>query len=130
MVKSLWTAEVIAAMVLSPGAHRVLAQQQKDVPQPPADKQSADWDRAAEGLKKAKPIPEPSHPVTPKEVTPSGGLQGFDPKTGHVTQEPASTKAAVPAKRHNRSKGRTQLRTQPEASPPTGESAQRPEVAG
>jgi hypothetical protein len=104
----LWTAEVIAAMVLSPGAHRVLAQQQKDVPQPPADKQSADWDRAAEGLKKAKPIPEPSHPVTPKEVTPSGGLQGFDPKTGHVTEEPASPKTPAPATKHKQGKAATQ----------------------
>ena len=109
MVKSLWTAGVIVAMLLlSPRAHRALAQQQKDAPRPPTDKQSADWERAAEGLKKAKPIPEPSHPVRPKEVTPSGGLQRFDPKTGHVTEEPASTKAAAPAKKHKQGKGCTQ----------------------
>ena len=108
MVKSLWTNGVIVAMLLSSGAHRGLAQQQKDAPQPPADKQSADWERAAEGLKNAKPIPEPSHPVTPKEVKPSGGLQGFDPKTGHVTKEHATTKAAAPAKKHKQGKGCTQ----------------------
>jgi hypothetical protein len=108
VIKSQWAIGVIAAMLLSAGAHRARAQQQKDDPPPPINEQSADWERAAEGLKKAKPIPEPSHPVTPREVTPSGGLQRFDPKTGRVTQEPASTKAAAPAKRHKRSEGCTQ----------------------
>jgi hypothetical protein len=107
--RSLWSAGVIVAMLLFSGAHRALAQKQKDAPPPPADKESADWERATEGLKKAKPIPDPSNPVKPKKVTRSGGLQGFDPKTGHVTYEPAPTKAATPAKKHKRGKGSTDL---------------------
>src|SRR5215467_2420687 len=64
VIKSLSAVGVIAAMLLSAWAHRARAQQQKDDPPPPINEQSADWERAAEGLKKAKPIPEPSHPVT------------------------------------------------------------------
>ena len=102
--KSLWSAGVIVAVLLFSGTHRAFAQKQKDTPPPPAGKESADSERAAEGLKKAKPMPDPSHPVTPKTVTPSGGLQGFDSKTGNVNPVPATTKAAAPAKKHKKGK--------------------------
>jgi hypothetical protein len=93
-------------MLLFSGAHRALAQGLEDRPPAPAHKESADSERATEGLKKAKPIRDPSNPVTPKEVTPSGGLQGFDPKTGQVTDKPAAT---APAKKHKQGKEHTEI---------------------
>jgi hypothetical protein len=98
--KSLWSAGAIVAVLLLYGEHLAFAQEQKDTPPRPASKESAEWERTLEGLKKAKPMPDPSHPVTPKTATPSGGLQGFDPKTKGMTTMPATTKAAAPAKQH------------------------------
>jgi hypothetical protein len=106
--KSLWIAGAIVAVLLFSGAHLAFAQKQKDTPPPPASKESPEWERTLEGLKKAKPIPDPSQPVTPKKAMPSGGLHGFDPKTGEVTAMPATTKAAAPAQQHKDGKAAAQ----------------------
>jgi len=108
MGNSLWPAEAIVVLLTFSGTHLAFGQKQEGTPPPPANKESAEWERTLKGLKQAKPIPDPSHLMTPKTVTPSGGVQGFEPKTGEVTAKPASTKPAGPARGHKEGKAGAQ----------------------
>ena len=103
MGNGLWSAGASGALLLLLATHLALSEQ-KDTPVPPPSKEAAEGQRALEGLKKAKPIPDPSPPVARKPAAPSGGLQGFDPKTGNVTAKPANSKAAARATGYKKGK--------------------------
>jgi hypothetical protein len=121
MGNSLWSAEAIVAVLMLSGTHLAFGQKQEETP-PPPNKESAEWERTLKGLKQAKPIPDPSHLVTPKTVTPSGGVQGFEPKTGEVTAKPASTKSAGPPRGHKEGKEGAQPNNADGGKPNDGQS--------
>ena len=104
MGKGLWSAGALVALLLLFATHLSFSQEQKDTPTPTPSKEAAEGQRALEGLKKANPIPDPSPPVAPNTATPSGGLQGFDPKTGDVTAKPANSKATARETGHKKGK--------------------------
>jgi Bacterial Ig-like domain (group 3) len=49
---------------------------------PSAQVSQSEFQRMIEGLKRARPTPDPPHGITPLVVTAPGGLVRFDPKTG------------------------------------------------
>jgi len=68
------------------------AQEKSDVLKAPAEAaQSTEWQRFREGLKKAKPMPEPSNATRPKVLTDSGGMLRFDSLSGHAFNFSPST---------------------------------------
>lgn len=48
----------------------------------PVKANQSEWTRMMEGLRKAKPMPDPTHAIRPQAFTEAGGLVRFDPKTG------------------------------------------------
>ncbi len=57
---------------------------------------SSDWKRMMEGLKRAKPMPEPPSGVRPNTATPSGDMRRFDALTGRSFKVASSRIAAAP----------------------------------
>jgi len=51
---------------------------------------SPEWARIQEGLRRAKPMPDPQHAVRPEGITSSGDLVRFDPLTGNISRSPHS----------------------------------------
>jgi hypothetical protein len=100
MGRSLLSTATIFAVLLIAGGNIAFAQKQTPTRPRPTTAESAEWERMLEGLKKAKPMPEPSHLATPKTVTPHEGLAGFDPKTGEVTNLPAAEAQAPTGLQH------------------------------
>src|SRR5262249_53463705 len=66
---------------------------------------SSDWERMMEGLKKAKPMPDPKHGVRPDVLTPSGDLRRYDALTGESVEVP-SAKVADASPRIHQERGR------------------------
>jgi hypothetical protein len=93
---------ILGVMLISAG-NLTFAQKAKPTPPHSTNTGSAEWERVREGLKKAKPMPEPSHTVTSKTGAPHGRLAGFDPKAGQVTTLP---KTEAPADNGVQHKGR------------------------
>ncbi len=85
-----------------------IALAQKQPPKQPQGeiKASSEWERVREGLKKARPMPDPLHPLMIKTETPRGGLIRFDPLTGGTSNMPSPDAPAVPgANRHDGNQG-------------------------
>jgi V8-like Glu-specific endopeptidase len=49
---------------------------------------SPEWARIQEGLKRAKPMPDPQYGLRPEGITSSGDLVRFDPLTGNISHSP------------------------------------------
>jgi hypothetical protein len=61
------------------------AQEKPAVTKAPAEAaQSTEWQRFREGLKVAKPMPEPKNAVRPKVLSDSGGMLRYDTLTSHA----------------------------------------------
>ena len=69
------------------------------IPKAPAEAaQSTEWQRFREGLKKAKPMPEPSNATRPKVLTESGGMLRYDGLSGHAFNfSPSTLNNVLPA---------------------------------
>lgn len=73
---------------------------QNAVPPPPNSAQSSDFARMMEGLKKAKPMPDPANGLSSNVLTPSGDLSRFDALTGRTAKVAASKVATAPLGTH------------------------------
>ena len=99
--------------------------------------ESPEWSRILEGLKQARPMPQPQG-VHPSTVTPPSGLVRFDPKTGtsiHVPNAPGPQFAgsvapheAVQPKPGKGAQPATEERTMPEGQSATGAAGVRPDI--
>jgi hypothetical protein len=49
-----------------------------------------EWERIREGLRKARPMPDPQHPLMLNTKTPHGDLIRFDPRTGGTSNLPSA----------------------------------------
>lgn len=76
---ALCTATILAAMLV-PAGQLASAQKEKDNVPRPAAAVSSEWARIQEGLKRAKPMPDPKHALSAKTLTPHGDLTAFDAK--------------------------------------------------
>jgi hypothetical protein len=95
-------ATILGLSVLPTGF--VFAQKQKaELPRPEA-LESPEWARVREGLKKAKPMPDPKHVLGMKTLTEHGDLTGFDPHTKGAMNVPAAEPRAEKGLQHDEGK--------------------------
>ena len=76
--------------------HQAFAQKQTPSQPRPTAAISPEWLRIQEGLKKAKPMPDPKRALAPKTLTPHGDLKAFNPKTKALVNLPAGVPPAAP----------------------------------
>lgn len=76
--------KIIAALIVLVFTGSAFAQDAKSdaLPTPPKIS-STEWARIREGLKKARPIPNPRNTIAPLSLSPSGDLLRYDSLTGH-----------------------------------------------
>lgn len=68
------------------------------IPKAPAEAaQSTEWQRFREGLKVAKPMPQPKGAIRPSAITESGGMLRYDTLSGHSFSFSPSTSNTLPA---------------------------------
>jgi hypothetical protein len=77
-------------ILLAVAASSFAQEAQNAVPPNPNSAQSSDFARMLEGLRKAKPMPDPPNGLKPNVLTPSGDLSRFDPLTGRTVKVAAS----------------------------------------
>jgi hypothetical protein len=80
----------VLAVVLTIAASTIAQGQTLPGVQAPKNAVSSEWERIREGLRQAKPIPEPTYAVRPDTSTESGGLLRFDPISGNTSPVPSS----------------------------------------
>jgi hypothetical protein len=101
--KCVLSAAILAVMLISAG-HLAFAQKEKPTRPHPTAAVFPEWLRIQEGLKKAKPMPDPKHALASKSLTQHGGLLAFDPKTRGVVNLPVAQPAAAMGIQHSEGK--------------------------
>jgi hypothetical protein len=101
--RTLSTAVILSLMLISAG-HEAFAQKQTPSQPTPTAAISPEWLRIQEGLKKAKPMPDPKHALAPKTLTPHGDLTAFDPKMKTLVGLQAGVPPATMGMQHSAGK--------------------------
>src|SRR5215831_7040341 len=89
-----------ASLVLFAASTSAFAQAGTTLVPPPRPPGWSDWQRMMEGLRKAKPMPDPKQGVRPNVLTQSGGMRRFDSLTGQSFKVPSARVAAAPSATH------------------------------
>jgi hypothetical protein len=79
----------ISALMVLPGSAMLMAQKKAAAVPEGTIQPNTEWERVKEGLRKAKPMPEPFRPLRSNTLTPHGDLLRFDPQTGSVFNLPS-----------------------------------------
>src|SRR5437764_7633611 len=98
----MFRASIFGVMILV--AYSAFAEQEKPKAAHSGNAASPEWERAREGLKKAKPMPQPSNNSGPKTTTPNGGVSGFDAKTGRATSSSPAEPPTANESKHSAKK--------------------------
>jgi hypothetical protein len=88
--RSVLSAATILGLMLISAGHLAFAQKEKPTRPSPSAAEFPEWERVRQGLKKAKPMPDPKHALRSKAPTQHGDLIAFDPKTTAVVNLPAA----------------------------------------